>query len=153
MPLTSFQRVQLSISADYAQRYDQGGFVLKLTHPDASKQDKWLKAGVEFFNGKPMVSTVGTWAWSDWSVAPVVKGEGGEWVTVEAVRQGDELGSGLWVYQIVDGETVPLREVAWFFAEEDQGWEVEVGAYAAKPSSEGGELVVSFRDMQVEKVE
>lgn len=101
-----------------------------------------------------MVSTVGTWAWSDWSVAPVVKGAKADegWVTVEAVRQGDELGSGLWVYQVVDGEKVPLREVTWFFAEEDEGWEVEVGVYVAKPASEGGELVVSFRDLVVEKM-
>ena len=135
-------------------------------HPDT--QDKWLKAGVEFFGGRAMCSVVGTDRWSDWSVAaPVpspdtgsgdgdaqVKGE----VTLEAIRQPDELGSGLWVYQIVCGEDgketerVPLREVTWFFADEEQeGWEVSVGAYAARPAGEGGELAVRIGAFEVEE--
>jgi len=149
IPLTKFQRVRTSVSANWTQRYDQGGFVLKLTR--AGSKDKWLKAGVEFYNDRPFISTVCTDNWSDWSVAPPVLAEGekaGGEVIVEAIRQGDELGSGLWVYQIVKGkdgkeEKIPLREVAWFFADE-QEWTLEVGAYAARPGTEGGELEVSF---------
>lgn len=111
-----------------------------------------------------MVSTVATDRWSDWSVAAPVRGaEQGEAageVTVEARREGDELGSSLWVYQVVgggnrDGEEalVPLRECCWFFAEEEGGWEVEVGAYAARPAGEGGELEVRVGGFVVERRE
>lgn len=165
LPLSRFHRVRASISGLWSQRYDQGGFVLHLTRPShPGTQDKWLKAGVEFFGGRAMCSVVGTDRWSDWSVAapvpsPIAKNEQqveGE-VTLEAIRQPDELGSGLWVYQIVCGEDgkeerVPLREVTWFFADEEQGgWEVSVGAYAARPAAEGGVLEVEIGGFVVEE--
>lgn len=156
IPLTKFQRVRTSIVANWTQRYDQGGFVLKLTRQGT--KDKWLKAGVEFYNDRPFISTVCTDNWSDWSVAPPVLADGekaeGE-VIVEAIRQGDELGSGLWVYQVVKGkdgkeEKIPVREVTWFFADEEE-WTLEVGAYAARPANKGGDLEVSFRSFEFEK--
>lgn len=61
--------------------------------------------------------------------------------TIEARREKDQLGKSLWVYQ-VDGEgtRAPLREVNWVFAEEE-GWEVGVGGFVARPTKEGrGEM-------------
>lgn len=63
---------------------------------------------------------------------------------MEARREKDTLGKSLWVYQIVKGKEgdevgrKPLREVNWVFAEEE-GWEVGVGGYVARPTVEGGE--------------
>ena len=72
--------------------------------------------------------------------------------TVEVRRERDGLGQSLWVYWIVerdDGseERVPLREVNWFFADEE-GWRVGVGGYVARPTKEGGEagLDVEFAE-------
>lgn len=80
---------------------------------------------------------------------------------LEARREKDPLGKSLWVYALVlDGEgreveRRPLREVNWVFADEE-GWEVGVGGYVARPTTEGGEggLVVEFRDgVEVEVLE
>lgn len=62
-------------------------------------------------------------------------------------REGDENGKGLWVYWVKDGEILPIREVAWFFAGEED-WNIGVGAMACRPSKEdvtnGEELEVKF---------
>lgn len=83
-------------------------------------------------------------------------------MTVEARREGDELGTSLWVYELVLGargevvERRPLREVAWFFADEGEGWVVDVRAMAARPAEgadvvgEGEGLVVRFEGAEVE---
>lgn len=97
---------------------------------------------------------------ADWSIYPVteVEVEGGEEkYTVEVKREGDENGVSLWVYLVgKGGERVPLREVAWFFADED-GWNVSVGAMACRPASSevvGGEsLEVKFWDFDLQQVE
>lgn len=116
--------------------------------PESFTMDSWLKAGVEFYNNAPCVSVVATDRYSDWSVLPL---DDNAPVTLELVREGGDLGKGMWVYQVLgDGERKPLREVCWFFAEEE-GIEVEIGAYAARPAKEGdGDLVVKFLEFEVE---
>lgn len=68
--------------------------------------------------------------------------------TFEAVRDGETL----WVYEIRDGERLPLREVKWAFIDEMD--EISVGVYAAKPTPEAGDeskgIDVDFRDMKLE---
>lgn len=126
-------------------QYDQAGLVLQLRKKDGEAKDKWLKTGVEYYNGKPYISTVGADRWADWSVVPL----GGPSSTSDAVeatievrRERDQLGKGLWVYHIVkDGEGKeerrPLREVTWFFADEDdEEWEIGVGGMVARPAKE-----------------
>lgn len=69
---------------------------------------------------------------------------------IEAERKG----VGLWVYQIVetDGvdERLPVRELTWFFAEEE-GWEIGVGAYVARETEGDGrdEFEVEFGEGMV----
>ncbi|KAF2276708.1 uncharacterized protein EI97DRAFT_397541, partial [Westerdykella ornata] len=144
-PLSSFQRARLTFtlpSQSALRQYDQAGLLLHFTKP--GQKDKWLKTGIEFYYGKPYISTVGTDQWSDWSVVPLQEAGDRPSATVEARREKDALGKSLWVYQIVrDGEgkeveRQPLREVNWVFAEEE-GWEVGVGGYVARPTVEGGE--------------
>ena len=75
--------------------------------------------------------------------------------------EGD--GHVLWVHQLVLNpstgeveERLPVREITWFFAN-DGGWEVQVGAYAARPATketvEGGEseLQVKFWGWEFEE--
>lgn len=124
-------------------------------------KDKWLKTGIEWYYGKPYISTVGCDAWADWSIVPLSDFAGNASrpsVTIEARREKDQLGKSLWVYQIVrdeegkELERKPLREVNWVFAEEE-GWSVGIGGYTCRPTTEGGdaELHTAFAEgMQIE---
>lgn len=64
-------------------------------------------------------------------------------VTIEVRREGDEMGQGIWVYQVLldeDGnevDRVPLREIAWAFAQE-HGVQLEIAAYVARPAEGTG---------------
>lgn len=82
-------------------------------------------------------------------------------VTIVVQKATDHHGPSLWVYQDAEGRRrEPLREVCWVFGLEEEagppagsGWEVEVAAYAARPSEEvNGELEAAFRDIKVEWV-
>lgn len=157
-PLSSFQRARLTFSlppADQLRQYDQAGLLLHLTKPGVPQlQEKWLKTGIEWYYGKPHISTVGCDAWADWSVVPIPSFTGNSSrpsATVEARREKDVLGKSLWVYWITKNDDgtenrVPLREVNWFFAEE--GWSVGIGGYVARPTEEGGDgkLDVEFAE-------
>jgi hypothetical protein len=82
-------------------------------------------------------------------------------VSIELVRKGDELGSGLWIYELEYDEKgqvtrrIPLREVTCFFAEEE-GWYVSIGAMAARPAEKDQitsgpkELEVQFKEVHVD---
>ncbi|THU83593.1 hypothetical protein K435DRAFT_930323 [Dendrothele bispora CBS 962.96] len=142
VPLKSFNRVRLSFSANWTTR--------------SPASDRWIKTGIEFYMGKPYISTVATLTFSDWSIYPTITSSAsttGDKTTIELRREKDELGSSLWVYEIVLDET--LREITWFFAEED-GWFVDVRAMAARPADEesviGKEknLLVQFEGAQVD---
>lgn len=154
--LSSFQRARLTFSlppGNSLRQYDQAGLLLHLTTDGvAPNKTKWLKTGIEWYNSKPYISTVGCDVWADWSVVPIpsyTSNEGRPTATIEVRRERDVLGKSLWVYWIVDGEEVPLREVNWFFAEEEGS--VGVGGYVARPTVEGdGELDVEFKEGVVE---
>jgi regulation of enolase protein 1 (concanavalin A-like superfamily) len=156
--LETFLRARLTLAlppGNELRQYDQGGLVLHFTKPGLPEgKDKWLKTGIEWYYGKPYISTVGCDAWADWSIVPLSNFSGNTsrpTVEIEARRERDQLGKSLWVYQIVrdqggkEIERRPLREVNWVFAEEE-GWSVGVGGYVARPTQEGGdgELKVEF---------
>lgn len=152
--LEKFQRARLSFAlppANQLRQYDQAGLLLHLTKPGVpDNQTKWVKTGIEFYYGKPYVATVGTDVWSDWSLVPDPEFPGGDArpsVTIEARRESDDLGKSLWIYWIVkdaDGketERKPLREVTWFFADEE--WSISIGGYVCRPTRDGGDEELS----------
>ena len=55
---------EVTVSGDYRELYDQAGLMLRL---DA---EHWLKAGVEYVDGRRMLSAVVTRSFSDWSTVP-----------------------------------------------------------------------------------
>ncbi|ROW01037.1 hypothetical protein VSDG_02754 [Cytospora chrysosperma] len=160
-PLSTFQSAQVSFLLHPKEQYDQAGLVLSLrpagaAHPSSVSGDssppKWLKTGVEYYNGVPKAATVACDSWADWSLSDVkAGGGGGGWVTVLVESGSDELGQSLWVYQVLDGEKVPLREVCWVFGHGGPDkWEVAVEAYACRPEKgTEEELSVEFRDFDV----
>ncbi len=153
--LSSFKSAQVSFIAPWEYRYDQGGLLLHLTKPDA--KDKWLKTGIEFYNDKLFMSTVGCDNWADWSIVPTAGNE--TEYTVHARRESDELGVSLWVYRLIldekgnEVERIPLREVPWFVADE-AGWSIAVGPYAARPAdanvTNGEQLKLKYWNLAVD---
>lgn len=148
LPLSSFSKARLAVSAKWDTLYDQGGLILVL--PQADGKHKWIKTGIEFAYGKANVSTVAADRWADWSLL-ALSNEGGSSVTVEMVKEDD---GSLWVYVIEGVERRPIREVTWVFADGEDGAQGErecwVGAYAAKPSDQGQALEVSFGHLVIE---
>ncbi|KAF2216955.1 hypothetical protein CERZMDRAFT_119692 [Cercospora zeae-maydis SCOH1-5] len=157
---SAFVRAAVTVSADWQTRYDQGG--LAIVFPSSGKKgaaavkgSKWLKTGIEVEKGKPQLGTVATYAFSDWSLSPVVpavKGLG----TVEARFEVERNGTDLWVYNVVKNDRYPLREVPWAFLEErgKKNAEIWVGVYAAKPIFTAGKpdkkLTVEFKNLRIE---
>ena len=158
-PLSRFRAARVDVSANWETLYDQGGLLLVIREPGAdaamnATDAKWVKTGVEFFNGKPFVGTVARDAWADWSLLPIPPSPstGGKvGVTVEVARGED---NSLWVYLVNEaGEKTAIREVTWPFANE-AGKECWVGVYAARPNKDAGApLKVSFANLEIKTVD
>lgn len=73
--------VKVKISGDYKVRFDQSGLMLRLDHKN------YIKAGIEFVDGKYNLSTVVTHHTSDWSVITLDKPVPFVWI--KAVRRLD----------------------------------------------------------------
>lgn len=142
IPLQSFKRARVSITAKWNSLYDQGGLILVL-HPSNGER-KWIKTGIEFTHGKAHLSTVAKDRWADWSLLPVPSG--GNAATIEVGREPD---GSLWIYLVEGISRAPIREVTWAF-EDEKSTECWIGVYVAKPAKEGGDLVVDFRHLVIE---
>jgi uncharacterized protein len=148
-----------SVSFVWTERYDQAGLVLCLRKRSeknlSAPPAKWIKTGIEFYNGKPMLSTVACDAWADWSVSPMPgdnAAAGAEtWTTLSVEKEEDEHGVSLWVYNIRDsGEKIPLREITWVFGHDSEQWDLQVLAMAARPEKKASqELEVKVKDMEI----
>jgi regulation of enolase protein 1 (concanavalin A-like superfamily) len=147
--INRFHSARVTISANWNTLYDQGGLILFNSDGDSTT---WMKAGIEFFGGKPFVGSVVTSQWSDWALVPLGKEKGGK-VTIQVERQvkeGKKLDS-LWVY-IVDEETgrkVEVRQTTWWFRHDILDQKISnltsdnrclyIGVYAARPTVPAGE--------------
>ncbi|KAH0256221.1 hypothetical protein KCU91_g17050, partial [Aureobasidium melanogenum] len=141
MAASDFKSAKVTVSGSWTRLYDQGGLCMIIDIPGA-KQNKWVKTGIEMLNGKSRVSVVGTDTWSDWSLHPVVAADKVS-ATIEMVVEHDHL----WVYlHGDDGERHPMREITWWTALPKDA-ECKVGVSAARPASEGGELIVRYENL------
>lgn len=119
-----FKRAQVTISAAWKDKYDQGGLAL-IVNPDSARQ--WVKSGVEYENDQPNLSTVATTKWSDWSLMPLSRTK----ATFEMEITDD---GSLWVRLVEDdGKKTALREVTWW-ADLPKDAPLWVGPYVAKVS-------------------
>ncbi|KAB8074546.1 hypothetical protein BDV29DRAFT_173493 [Aspergillus leporis] len=144
VPLDSFKRARVAFNAIWKHKYDQGGLILVLN--GAGGVRRWVKTGIELTHGKPHLSTVTKDRSADWSLQPVPSGGGA--ATLEIVREPD---NSLWIYLVEGVQKSPLREITWFFEEQDVQ-DLWVGLYVAKPSKEGGDLVVNFGHLIIDTV-
>jgi uncharacterized protein len=141
--MSSFKRARVAVSAEWKDLYDQGGLCLIVRQP-GDGTSKWVKTGIELFDGAPHLSTVATDPWSDWSLRPMPS-SGGTGATVEMSREKD---GSLWIYLLEGVRRSPMREITSFFHGDGQE-ECWVGVYTAKPSGTG-DLEVSFSHLVIE---
>jgi regulation of enolase protein 1 (concanavalin A-like superfamily) len=172
-PLKRFKSATITFTTAYTVRYDQAGILLCLRNPgetssssssSSSPPPHWIKAGIEFYQGKPLLSTVCCDAYADWSVARLPSREeedavtaGKASVTLLLQKEYDENGVSLWVYHVADdadGTKTPMRECCWLFAERSDGkedWELEVCGLVARPDKDAkGALEAEFEKFDVQ---
>ena len=80
---------KIKVSGDYKVRFDQAGMMIRIDH------ENYIKAGIEYVDGKYNLSVVVTHHTSDWSVIALERPV--EYVWIKAVRRRDaiEIGSSL----------------------------------------------------------
>jgi regulation of enolase protein 1 (concanavalin A-like superfamily) len=71
---------EVAFSGRYEELYDQAGLMLRLD------EENWINAGIEFVEGRQMLSVVVTRDFSDWSTAPLP--EQADWLRIRLSRHG-----------------------------------------------------------------
>ncbi|KAI3343552.1 hypothetical protein F4824DRAFT_440284 [Ustulina deusta] len=166
-PLKKFRSARVTFWAPWTERYDQAGLLLvprraSSSPPTTVAPEKWLKTGIEYYHDQPQLSTVGCDRWADWSIGPLTRPvDPARGVTLEAVREGDENGRSVWIYQLVlDASTgdvverLALREVCWILADEDEdggdAWVLDVSPLVARPEKNAtAPLSAEFKEFTV----
>lgn len=112
---------KVKISGDYKVRFDQAGLMLRLDH------ENYIKAGIEFVDGKYNISAVVTHKTSDWSVitldCPV------KYIWIKAVRRLDAVE----VFYSFDDKTYTMMRNAWM----QDNHPIQVGVMGACPDGQG----------------
>ncbi|VXA92817.1 conserved hypothetical protein [Microbacterium sp. 8M] len=114
--------VEVEFTAAFSEQFDQAGVFVR------ASAERWVKAGVEFADGRPQVGAVVTDGMSDWSLAPVP-----EWADRRIqvrVSRGDDA---LTVRAGVVGTPLQLVRVLPFPA----GIAAEAGPFVCAPTRAG----------------
>lgn len=123
--------LSMRVRGSYAEQYDQAGAMVRLD------ERRWLKTGVEFFDGAMRFSTVITLDHSSWAIAdlPAAAAE----IDLRLVRTGDAVE----VRYGVDGGALQLAALVYLPPDDA----VLAGAMCAAPEGSGFE--VTFHDLAV----
>lgn len=117
--------VKVKITGNYVTTFDQMGIMLRID------EQNWIKAGVEFVNGKQNVSAVVTHKTSDWSVVELDKAPKAIWM--KAVRKLDAVE----IFYSLDDKKYTMIRTCWF----KDNCPVMVGLVGACPDGKGFEAV------------
>ena len=123
--------VKVKITGIYKTTFDQMGLMLRIDHQN------WIKAGVEYVNGKQNVSTVVTHNTSDWSVVELNNAPQSIWM--KAVRRLDAVE----VFYSLDDKKYTMIRTCWL----QDNCPVMVGLMGASPDGAGFEAI--FEDFKV----
>ena len=113
--------VKVKISGDYKVRFDQAGLMLRID------KENYIKAGIEYVDGKYNLSTVVTHTTSDWSVIELA--EPVEYVWIKAVRRLDAVE----IFYSFDDVKYTMMRNCWL----QDNTPVMVGMMAACPDGNG----------------
>ena len=130
-PLPGDLDVSVRVRGAFANQYDQAGIMLR------ADEDTWLKTGLEFFEGRPRLSTVLTMGCSSWMVADLPPGT--DEVTLRVSRRGDAVEVR---YAAGDG-AAELAALVFM----PPGREMLAGIVCAAP--EGSGFSVAFHDLRI----
>ena len=122
---------KVKITGDYKERFDQAGLMLRIDH------ENYIKAGIEFVDGKFNLSTVVTHKTSDWSVITLDKPV--PYIWIKAVRRLDAVE----IFYSFDDKTYIMMRNAWL----QDNIPVKVGVMAACPDGDG--FKVKFENFKV----
>lgn len=114
---------KVRVSGAYIAQFDQAGLMLRIDH------ENYIKAGVEFVNGKYNISTVVTHNTSDWSVIELEKPI--PYIWIKAVRRIDAIE----LYYSFDDEKYVMMRNAWM----QDNTPIMVGIMGASPDGNGFE--------------
>jgi regulation of enolase protein 1 (concanavalin A-like superfamily) len=123
--------VSVRVRGNFANQYDQAGIILR------ADEHTWLKTGLEFFEGRPRLSTVLTLGCSSWMVADLPPGT--DEVTLRVSRRGDAV-----EVRYTAGEGVAELAALVFMP---PGQEMLAGIVCAAP--EGTGFSVAFHDLRI----
>lgn len=112
---------KVKISGDYKVRFDQAGLMLRIDH------ENYIKAGIEFVDGKYNLSAVVTHHTSDWSVITLDKPV--PYIWIKAVRRLDAVE----VFYSFDDKEYTLMRNAWM----QDNIPMKVGVMGACPDGTG----------------
>ena len=112
---------KVKITGNYKERFDQAGIMLRIDH------ENYIKAGIEFVDGKFNLSSVVTHKTSDWSVISLDKAI--PYVWIKAVRRLDAVE----IFYSFDDKTYIMMRNAWL----QDNIPVKVGLMAASPDGTG----------------
>lgn len=120
-PIKGDFTVEVKVSGEYRELYDQAGLMLRLD------EFNWLKCGIEFVEGVQQVSAVVTRDYSDWSVVPLPNNPASLWVRVTRRNTAVE------VQYSLDGEQYTMLRLAYLTLVET----LDVGVMCASPDGSG----------------
>lgn len=113
--------VEVKVSGEYQELYDQAGIMLRLDEAN------WLKCGIEYVNGVQQVSAVVTRDYSDWCVVPMPQNPDSLWMHVTRRDTAIE------VQYSLDGEQYTMLRLAYLTPVET----LNVGLMCASPDGNG----------------
>ena len=122
---------KVKVSGDYKARFDQAGMMIRIDH------ENYIKAGIEFVDGKFNLSTVVTHHTSDWSVITLNKPV--DFIWIKAVRRKDAIE----IFYSFDDKEYTMMRNAWMEANRP----VRVGVMGASPDGNG--FNATFSDFSV----
>ena len=121
-PLPNDSAMEVEFTAAFSQQFDQAGLFVR------TSAEHWVKAGVEFADGRPQLGAVVTQQRSDWSLAPVP-----EWTDRRVLVRVSRAGDALTIRARVDDEPLQLVRVVPF----DPDLEAEAGPLVCAPTRAG----------------
>lgn len=113
--------VEVKVSGEYQELYDQAGIMLRLD------QANWLKCGIEYVNGVQHLSAVVTRDYSDWSVVPMPQNP--DSLLMHVTRRS----TAIEVQYSLDGEQYTMFRLAYLTPVET----LNVGLMCASPDGNG----------------